>query len=77
MFEEITEEFVSDFMDRYELIKEHIRRTNTRAYDRWKAGGFIVDHSVASYYPTLLQTVEDVGYEGEEEEEEDDDADEG
>jgi hypothetical protein len=73
MFEEITEEFVADFLDKYELIKEYIRRTNTRAYDRWKAGGFIVDHNVVSMYPTLLQTVEDVGYENEEENELDED----
>jgi hypothetical protein len=42
----------------YNDIKEHVRRTDKRQYERWKAGGFCVDDDIMSMYPSLGQVVE-------------------
>ena len=39
----------------YGEIKEEIRRTDKSLYERWKAGGFLVDDNIVSMYPALQE----------------------
>lgn len=55
-----------EMMDLYNDIKRDVRRKNPRFYERWKAGGFIIDEDIVSMYPYLGQCPEiEHGYEDE------------
>lgn len=43
-----------------EEIKREVRRRNEHLYERWKAGGFMVDSGFVSMYPTLEEVVEEI-----------------
>lgn len=59
----------AELMDLYEEIKREVRRRDPHLYDRWKAGGFIVDRNIVSMYPCLEEVVESLS---DEEDDEDD-----
>jgi hypothetical protein len=40
-------------MGMYEDLKRELRRRNPREFERWKAGGFLIDSDIISMYPTL------------------------
>lgn len=65
------QELYEQLMDLYADLKRDIRRKNPPFYERWKAGGFIVDEDIISMYPHLGQCPE-LQDDYEEEEEEDD-----
>lgn len=52
------EEKLEQLMDLYNELKEEIRRKNPYEYERWKAGGFLVDSDPMSMYPHISQVVE-------------------
>lgn len=56
-------------LDLYADLKEQIRRADAHLYERWKAGGFLVDDDIMSMYPSLSEVVDTL--DGEEDEEED------
>lgn len=41
------------FMELYRELKRHLRQVNPQEYERWKAGGFLIDGDILSHYPTL------------------------
>lgn len=49
-------EQIDDLYALYDSIKMEIRRKDPQAYERWKAGGFLIDEDIVSMYPNL-QTV--------------------
>lgn len=57
------------FISLYEELKENVRKADKNLYERWKAGGFLVDNDIMSMYPTLGEAVERLT----DEEDEDDD----
>lgn len=53
-------------MELYNELKREVRRKDKNLYERWKAGGFLVDDDVLSMYPALGKVVEQLSDEGEE-----------
>ena len=51
-------EDLDELLSLYNQMKREIRRENPHLYERWKAGGFIVDSDIMSMYPNLEQVVE-------------------
>ncbi len=47
-------------LDSYAAIKEEVRRKDSYLYERWKAGGFLVDGDILSDYPNLEQVVDEM-----------------
>jgi hypothetical protein len=60
-------------LDGYADIKEAVRRKDSYLYERWKAGGFLVDGGILSDYPNLEQVVEQMESAEELESDEDED----
>lgn len=56
-------------VDIYCKLKAFIRRKDPFLYERWKAGGFRVDESVNSMYPSLAEVVNSLCEDMENEEE--------
>jgi len=48
------------FCDLYDRIKREIRLKNPHFYERWKAGGFLVDNHVVSMYPVITEILDDL-----------------
>lgn len=46
------------FMELYNDLKQEIRRERKSEYERWKAGGFIVDDDIISSYPNIANILE-------------------
>lgn len=42
----------------YNDIKNEIRRKDKYLYERWKAGGFLIDEDIISGYPNLSKCLE-------------------
>lgn len=63
------QERFQEMMDLYEELKRDIRHADPRLYERWKAGGFLVDSDIVSMYPHMGEVVETLA-EGEEDEDE-------
>jgi len=53
-------EIADDFYCLYEELKEEISRRDKNLYERWKAGGFVVDTDVLSMYPNLSQVCDEI-----------------
>lgn len=51
-----------------EYIKRICKENDKNLYERWKAGGFIVDTNIVSMYPNVDEVVESLMEEEEEEE---------
>jgi hypothetical protein len=45
-------------MELYADIKSEVRKRDKHLYERWKAGGFIVDDDILSMYPDLGKVVD-------------------
>lgn len=45
----------------YNEIKKEVRRRDPREYERWKAGGFLIDGDIISMYPDLGAVVAKLG----------------
>jgi hypothetical protein len=54
----------------YEELKREVRRRDPHAYERWKAGGFLVDNEILSMYPALEEVVDRLNYDEDDDEEE-------
>ena len=63
-----------DLMSIYHDIKREVRRRDKHLYERWKAGGFLVDDDILSMYPDLGKVVEQLGDEDDEDDEDDETA---
>lgn len=44
----------------YNEIKNRIRRKNKTIFERWKAGGFIIDSDIMSMYPNVETVIEEL-----------------
>lgn len=65
-------ECYNELLESFEFIKEYVRRSDRHLFERWKAGGFLVDTSIVSQYPNIEEVMESLGtddYEDEDEEE--------
>lgn len=56
-------------MELYNSLKRQVRQADPHLYERWKAGGFLIDDDIMSMYPTLGKCVEQLDT-GEDEEDE-------
>lgn len=61
-------EDADELMGLMESIKRAVRMHDRHLYERWKAGGFLVDPDIVSMYPNLNEVVDSLV--GEEEAEE-------
>lgn len=52
---------IDTFWDLYYQIKKEIKNKNKNLYERWKAGGFLVDSNIISDYPTIEKVIEEIG----------------
>ncbi len=43
----------TDFISDYRSIKQFIKDYAPEEYQRWKAGGFLLDDDIVSMYPTI------------------------
>lgn len=60
-------------MDLYADLKHEMRQETPHEYERWKAGGFLVDDDILSMYPHLGKLIDKIEPEGDEDEDEDSD----
>ena len=68
---------INDCICSFNDIKNEIRRIFPGLYERWKAGGFLVDDNIVSMYPNLNDIYEFVELEAQlEDEDEDEEGDE-
>jgi hypothetical protein len=63
------QEDLGELLERFESIKRKVRQADRHLYERWKAGGFLVDSDIVSMYPHVGEVVESL--EATEEEEDD------
>ena len=56
-----------EMMGLYNTIKREVASRNQNLYERWKAGGFIVDDNVCSMYPNSGEVMDALDDEDEEE----------
>lgn len=42
------------------VIKCRVKRIDKHLYERWKAGGFLVDDDIVSMYPNMSEVVESI-----------------
>lgn len=54
------EEAFSQLICAYSVIKNIVKKSDTHLFERWKAGGFLVDTTIVSMYPNLLYVVENL-----------------
>ena len=51
-------ELLETLLDAFNQLKNIIRNHDKREYERWKAGGFMLDDTFVSMYPNLVALVE-------------------
>lgn len=51
-------ELIDNVYADWDLIKRLIKEKDPLLYERWKAGGYLVDEDVLSMYPCLSQVLE-------------------
>jgi hypothetical protein len=56
------------FVELYQELKQEVRRADRSLFERWKAGGFVVDTDIVSMYPNLEEVAEALGWLDESEE---------
>jgi hypothetical protein len=66
MYDDATFAFEA-MMDGFECFKAIVRDSNKNLYDRWKAGGFLVDTNIVSMYPNAQEVLDSLDLEEEEE----------
>lgn len=60
-FENMSFEQIADVLAvGLEAIKSRVKKVDNYLYERWKAGGFLVDDAVVSMYPTISEVVEEL-----------------
>ncbi len=52
------QETYNSLMSLYNELKHQIQNSDRNLYERWKAGGFLIDDDIISMYPNLTQVVE-------------------
>lgn len=52
------EEKYNSFMELYNELKQEIRTRDKGQFERWKAGGYIVDDDIISMYPNIVTILE-------------------
>ncbi len=57
-------EQLETLLEAFNEIKATVRREDKPLYERWKAGGFIVDDNIHSMYPNVSEVVEKLAPEG-------------
>ncbi len=72
----IFREAYENLMEAYQSFKNELRHKDKHEFERWKAGGYIVDEDILSMYPNATKVFESLEGDGEEEDEEDLDEDE-
>lgn len=50
---------IDELYELYDEIKQEIKRQDKYFYERWKAGGFLIDNDIISMYPILNTFVDD------------------
>jgi hypothetical protein len=50
-----------ELMSAYYDLKTEIKNRNKYLFERWKAGGFIIDEDIISGYPNLQKVLEELG----------------
>ncbi len=61
---------IDELLCLYSAVKEEIRRTDKSLYERWKAGGFLVDDDIVSMYPALAEVSDSLPEDEDEDEDE-------
>jgi len=56
--EDLQEQYY-ELMDLYNSLKRQIRLRDPYQYERWKAGGFLIDPDIMSMYPHLGDIIEE------------------
>ena len=51
-------ESYDQLMEAYNFIKTEVRRRDKHLYERWKAGGFLIDDDIISMFPALSKVME-------------------
>lgn len=49
---------IDEMLGLFEEIKHEVRSRDKRLFERWKAGGFIIDSNILSMYPNIEQVLE-------------------
>lgn len=49
---------INQLIELYQSVKRQIRQQDKHLFERWKAGGFLVDNDIISMYPNLQQIAE-------------------
>ena len=49
---------IEEILQKFESVKNAIRREDEHWYERWKAGGFQIDDTFFSNYPNLQEYLE-------------------
>jgi hypothetical protein len=57
-----------ELLEIYEELKREVKHRDPHEFERWKAGGFLVDDNIMSMYPHLGQVVDKLDVEDEDEE---------
>ena len=56
-----------------DLIKSRVKKVDNYLYERWKAGGFLIDDNVVSMYPNVLEVVQSINDDDDDDEDDDED----
>ncbi len=62
---------IDRLMIAFDEVKSEVKRRNSKLYERWKAGGFMVSGDFVSMYPSIEEVMEELGEEDHDEEDED------
>jgi len=65
-------ERIENLVCEYMEIKREIRQINPRFYERWKAGGYLIDEDIISMYPNINDILDTLPEEEDEDEDEED-----
>jgi len=63
MTKETQEELIEgldDLEKAFNEVKSSLRTANPTLYERWKAGGFLIDDDIVSMFPTISELREDI-----------------
>lgn len=45
-------------LDLYQELKQFVQTNDKHLFERWKAGGFLIDENIVSSYPNIVQVFE-------------------
>lgn len=63
MTKETQEELIeglNDLEKAFNEVKSSLKTANPKLYERWKAGGFLIDDDIVSMFPTISELREDI-----------------